>query len=99
MHLSVVVGKEVVKQYYGSAHKRAYYMGCSQGPYKLHSRFAMKLMRWSQVVVPGAFRPVDPLGSTALTSYRFKEMQTFPDEFDGLVSPGYDRETCDALNK
>lgn len=31
MHLSVVVGKEVVKQYYGSAQNKSYYMGCSQG--------------------------------------------------------------------
>ncbi|KAH9917042.1 feruloyl esterase-like protein [Fomitopsis serialis] len=50
MHFSVVVGKEVVKQYYGSAHKKAYYIGCSQG------------------------------GRSG-----FKEMQSFPDDFDGLV--------------
>ncbi|TFY64892.1 hypothetical protein EVJ58_g2321 [Rhodofomes roseus] len=50
MHLSVVVGKEIVKQYYGSAQKHSYYMGCSQG------------------------------GRSG-----FKEMQAFPDDFDGLV--------------
>ncbi|KZT73136.1 feruloyl esterase-like protein [Daedalea quercina L-15889] len=47
MHLSVVVGKEVVNQYYGAPQNHSYYMGCSQGT--------------------------------------FKEMQMFPDEFDGLV--------------
>lgn len=31
MHLSVVVGKEVVKQYYGEAQNTSYYMGCSTG--------------------------------------------------------------------
>ncbi|KAH9838382.1 feruloyl esterase-like protein [Rhodofomes roseus] len=50
MHLSVVVGKEVVQQYYGSAQNHSYYIGCSQG------------------------------GRSGL-----KEMQLYPDEFDGLV--------------
>ena len=31
MHMSVVAGKEVVEQFYGKPHKKAYYMGCSEG--------------------------------------------------------------------
>ncbi|PCH42246.1 feruloyl esterase-like protein, partial [Wolfiporia cocos MD-104 SS10] len=34
MHLSIVTGKEVVKQYYGQAHNKSYYMGCSIGRLK-----------------------------------------------------------------
>lgn len=30
-HAAAVVGKQVVKQYYGSAHKKSYYFGCSTG--------------------------------------------------------------------
>ena len=33
-----------------------------------------------------------------VTSYRFKEMQTFPDEFDGMVSINDDAETYDIVN-
>ncbi|CAL1716111.1 unnamed protein product [Somion occarium] len=31
LHLSVVAGKEVVRQYYGKPHHKAYYLGCSTG--------------------------------------------------------------------
>lgn len=31
MHLSTVAGKEVVEQYYGKPHHKAYYLGCSTG--------------------------------------------------------------------
>jgi feruloyl esterase len=31
MHTGVVVGKEVTKQYYGTAHKKSYYLSCSTG--------------------------------------------------------------------
>ena len=86
MHLSVGVGKEVVKQYYGSAHKRAYYMGCSQGVCKLYLCYDTRLMRWFQAVVPGAFILVGRKLNILVTFNRFKEMQSFPDEFDGLVS-------------
>jgi len=30
-HTGVVVGKEITKQYYGAAHKKSYYLGCSTG--------------------------------------------------------------------
>ncbi|KAK7691096.1 hypothetical protein QCA50_006199 [Cerrena zonata] len=50
MHLSVLIGKEVVQKYYGRSHKKAYYIGCSEG------------------------------GRQGL-----KEIQKFPDDFDGIV--------------
>lgn len=50
MHTGVVVGKEVSKAFYGEAHKKSYYFGCSTGGRQ-----------------------------------GFKEAQTFPDDFDGLV--------------
>ena len=31
MHLSVLAGKEVVKQYYETAANKSYYLGCSNG--------------------------------------------------------------------
>ena len=31
MHTGVVVGKEITKQYYGCAHSKSYYLGCSTG--------------------------------------------------------------------
>lgn len=31
MHTGVVVGKEITKTFYGSAHKKSYYLGCSTG--------------------------------------------------------------------
>lgn len=31
LHTGVVIGKEVTKQYYGAAHKKSYYLGCSTG--------------------------------------------------------------------
>ncbi|EIW55233.1 feruloyl esterase-like protein [Trametes versicolor FP-101664 SS1] len=50
VHLSVVAGKEIAKQYYRQAPKRSYYAGCSTG------------------------------GRQGL-----KEIQIFPDSFDGIV--------------
>lgn len=31
LHTGVVVGKEITKQFYGSSHKKSYYLGCSTG--------------------------------------------------------------------
>lgn len=31
MHMSVIAGKEVVKQYYSIPVKKSYYLGCSNG--------------------------------------------------------------------
>ncbi|KAJ4357179.1 Feruloyl esterase [Didymosphaeria variabile] len=31
IHTNVVVGKEITKQFYGSPHKKSYYLGCSTG--------------------------------------------------------------------
>jgi hypothetical protein len=31
LHTGVVVGKELTKQFYGTAHKKSYYLGCSTG--------------------------------------------------------------------
>ncbi|KAF4617033.1 hypothetical protein G7Y89_g15116 [Cudoniella acicularis] len=31
LHTGVVVGKQLTKQYYGTAHKKSYYLGCSTG--------------------------------------------------------------------
>lgn len=31
MHTGVVVGKLVTKEFYGSAHNKSYYLGCSTG--------------------------------------------------------------------
>ncbi|KAH8667517.1 putative feruloyl esterase [Tricladium varicosporioides] len=31
MHTGVVVGKQITKQYYGTAHTKSYYLGCSTG--------------------------------------------------------------------
>ena len=31
MHTGVVVGKQITKKYYGEAHKKSYYLGCSTG--------------------------------------------------------------------
>lgn len=31
MHTGVVVGKQITAQFYGSAHKKSYYLGCSTG--------------------------------------------------------------------
>lgn len=31
VHTSVIAGKEVTKSFYGKAHKKSYYLGCSQG--------------------------------------------------------------------
>ncbi|OBZ72428.1 putative feruloyl esterase B-1 [Grifola frondosa] len=50
LHRTVSAGKEVVRQYYGRPHKKAYYIGCSTG------------------------------GRQGL-----KEVQDFPDDFDGVV--------------
>ncbi|KAI0349705.1 feruloyl esterase-like protein [Trametes cingulata] len=50
VHLSVLAGKEVTKQYYNKVPKRSYYLGCSMG------------------------------GRQGL-----KEIQEFPDSFDGVV--------------
>jgi len=51
MHTGVVVGKEVTKQYYGTAHKKSYYLGCSTGGRQ-----------------------------------GFKAVQTYPNDFDGVVA-------------
>ena len=37
LHMSVVAGKEVVKQYYGTATRKSYYLGCSTGMYVFNS--------------------------------------------------------------
>ncbi|KAI0926181.1 hypothetical protein AcV5_008705 [Taiwanofungus camphoratus] len=50
LHLSVVAGKEVVKQYYNQSQNKSYYLGCSTG------------------------------GRQGL-----KEVQAFPDDFDGAI--------------
>jgi feruloyl esterase len=31
IHTGVVLGKSITKQYYGTAHKKSYYLGCSTG--------------------------------------------------------------------
>ena len=36
MHLSVLAGKEVVRQYYETAANKSYYLGCSNGLYLSH---------------------------------------------------------------
>jgi feruloyl esterase len=51
LHTGVVVGKEITKKYYGEAHKKSYYLGCSTGGRQ---------------------------GFTAVQSY--------PDDFDGVVA-------------
>ncbi|KAF9812284.1 hypothetical protein IEO21_06258 [Rhodonia placenta] len=54
LHMSVVTGKEVVKQYYGQAQDTSYYMGCSTD-------------------------------DGSLACIRLKEVQTFPEDFDGVI--------------
>jgi feruloyl esterase len=51
LHTGVVVGKEITKQYYGNAHKKSYYLGCSTGGRQ-----------------------------------GFKAVQSYPNDFDGVVA-------------
>ncbi|KAH9211422.1 putative feruloyl esterase [Leptodontidium sp. 2 PMI_412] len=51
MHTGVVIGKQVTEKYYGSAHKKSYYLGCSTGGRQ-----------------------------------GFKAVQTYPEDFDGVVA-------------
>ncbi|OBT98043.2 Tannase and feruloyl esterase [Pseudogymnoascus verrucosus] len=51
LHTGVVVGKEIVKRYYGAAHKKSYYLGCSTGGRQ-----------------------------------GFKAVQSYPNDFDGVVA-------------
>ncbi|KAH9917041.1 feruloyl esterase-like protein [Fomitopsis serialis] len=54
LHLSIVAGKEIVKQYYGQDLNKSYYIGCSTV-------------------------------SICLTLHSLKEVQSFPDDFDGVI--------------
>ncbi len=38
VHLSVLAGKEVVKQYYQTPANKSYYLGCSNGEWAHHGR-------------------------------------------------------------
>ncbi|KAG4423850.1 hypothetical protein IFR04_002995 [Cadophora malorum] len=51
MHTGVVIGKQITEEYYGSAHKKSYYLGCSTGGRQ-----------------------------------GFKAVQTYPEDFDGVVA-------------
>lgn len=51
LHTGVVVGKEITKRYYGTAHKKSYYLGCSTGGRQ-----------------------------------GFKAVQSYPNDFDGVVA-------------
>lgn len=51
MHTGVVVGKQITQKYYGEAHKKSYYLGCSTGGRQ-----------------------------------GFKAVQSYPDDFDGVVA-------------
>ncbi|KAG9234077.1 tannase and feruloyl esterase-domain-containing protein [Amylocarpus encephaloides] len=51
MHIGVVIGKQVSAQYYGTAHTKSYYLGCSTGGRQ-----------------------------------GFKAIQTYPEDFDGVVA-------------
>jgi len=51
LHTGVVVGKQITEQFYGSAHKKSYYLGCSTGGRQ-----------------------------------GFKSVQTYPEDFDGVVA-------------
>jgi feruloyl esterase len=77
MHTGVVVGKAITKQYYGTAHKKSYYLGCSTGGRQ-----------------------------------GFKAVQTYPNDFDGVVAgspvlfpfppvskPGFLTRTDDDINR
>jgi feruloyl esterase len=51
MHTGVVIGKQLTKLYYGTVHKKSYYLGCSTGGRQ-----------------------------------GFKAVQTYPEDFDGVVA-------------
>lgn len=51
MHTGVAVGKQITQEYYGEAHKKSYYLGCSTGGRQ-----------------------------------GFKAVQSYPDDFDGVVA-------------
>ncbi|KAH7413378.1 putative ferulic acid Esterase/Feruloyl esterase [Cadophora sp. MPI-SDFR-AT-0126] len=51
LHTGVVVGKQITEKYYGTAHKKSYYLGCSTGGRQ-----------------------------------GFKSVQTYPEDFDGVVA-------------
>ncbi len=51
MHTGVVVGKEIVKEYYKKSHTKSYYLGCSTGGRQ-----------------------------------GFKAVQSYPEDFDGVVA-------------
>jgi len=51
MHTGAVIGKQLTKLYYGTAHKKSYYLGCSTGGRQ-----------------------------------GFKAVQTYPEDFDGVVA-------------
>ncbi|KAH7317700.1 Tannase/feruloyl esterase [Rhexocercosporidium sp. MPI-PUGE-AT-0058] len=51
MHTGVVIGKQITEKYYGCAHKKSYYLGCSSGGRQ-----------------------------------GFKAVQSYPEDFDGVVA-------------
>ena len=69
VHLSVLAGKEIVRQYYGAAANKSYYLGCSSGEYaypytfgqaladrslcELGGRQGYAIERWKTCVVSG----------------------------------------------
>lgn len=65
VHLSVLVGKEIVRQYYGAAANKSYYLGCSNGeyayPYTFGQAFADRSFgraRWTTRVCHRALEDV-----------------------------------------
>ncbi|KAJ3008471.1 hypothetical protein NUW54_g3142 [Trametes sanguinea] len=70
LHLSVIAGKEIVQQYYGQPAGKSYYLGCSTGRRAYVFVFTV-LVSPSHHVLGGR--------------QGLKEVQDFPDDFDGVV--------------
>lgn len=86
--MSVVTGKEVVKQYYGQAQDTSYYMGCSTGS-GFHSASIAILTDRGHLErrrTPGVRVQISHADDGSLACIRLKEVQTFPEDFDGVVS-------------